>query len=130
MAKSQYVGSNMFSRSTLSWTWLTAKSKYIGCGIVARPMLPWTWLNAKFKCNGLRGLPSPSVLGLACSLDPHYLILLSVSKRECVFPWVCPGLGTHHLRGLAHCQAQSHMGLTSARPNVPKTWHTTKPNVT
>jgi len=34
--------------------------------------LPWTWLIVKSKCNGLGGLPSPSVLGLTCFSDPRY----------------------------------------------------------
>lgn len=72
---------------------MTVKFECLGFGMITKLMLSWTQLNVKFKCNGLRRLPSPNALGLICSPEPHYLILLGVPKRGCVFLWACPRLG-------------------------------------
>jgi len=50
----RYLGSDMFVRHALPWTWLTVKSKYLRFGIFSRQTLPWT---------------------LACLLDSCYLEL-------------------------------------------------------
>jgi len=57
------------------------------------------------------------------------VILLGVPKRGWSFIWAGLREDVHsprHAQGLTHCQAQSRLGLASARPSVPEAWHTTK----
>uniref|UniRef100_B9MVE7 Uncharacterized protein n=1 Tax=Populus trichocarpa TaxID=3694 RepID=B9MVE7_POPTR len=103
---SKCLGSDMFVKPILPWTWLTAKPMYFSLACLSNP-----------RYLGLGGLPCLIALGLACLPDPRYLglgglpylIALGVSRKDDHF------LG-HAKRGYDHS-----IGCARA-------WHITKPN--
>jgi hypothetical protein len=59
---SKCLGSDMFVKPILPWTWLTAKPMYFSLACLSNP-----------RYLGLGGLPCLIALGLACLPDPRYL---------------------------------------------------------
>jgi hypothetical protein len=59
-----------------------AKSRYLGFNMFTRPTLSWIWLIAKSINNELGGMLGPSALGLAGLLGSHYLIPLGMPRKD------------------------------------------------
>jgi hypothetical protein len=75
------------------------------------------YLSFEFKLNTIIEFKTNMFTSFSKSI-----IIFQFDQEGCLFSWACLELGTlqaQHARGLIDCQAQSWLGLASARPSSP-----------